>query len=150
MTMHGAFDVGMHNMRLTLCAVKGREPPRPEPRPELPKHEEPARVYTPPREMVWARRPLAATWLAALLAYMLLVASDHGSGPRTHGSTLAVLVVVSCPPLLLLLHVCGAHTQRLAALTGAHLLVTAGFLADASASSASWCRARPSSLSRLC
>ena len=90
MTVHGAFDVGMHNKRLTLSAVKGgrhlerlerleprpepRLEPRPEPRlelrPEL--RPEPRQASAKPkeaaRETLWARRPVAAACLAALLA----------------------------------------------------------------------------------
>jgi len=135
--MHSAFDVSMHNKRLTLCAVKGREP-RLEPHLETPGASPGAAPGA--RQARGARARAARDCVSRAAAHQRVADSAAGvraaGGERlrqraVHARPAPVLVVVGSPPLLLLFHVCGAHTQRLAALTGAHLLVTAGFLADA-------------------
>jgi len=133
--MHGAFDVGMQNKRLSLFAIKVAavevfEPVKPE-KPDRPlrlaksvKPANPERVETPVRA-----RDVA--WICTILFYIALVLSDYLGAPRIHGSKLAVLVLVCTPTLNLILHVTGAPTPTLAAVTAAHLAVALEFMWDA-------------------
>ena len=129
--MHGAFDVGLHNKRLALfpaprvfaaAAAEAEGARRPEasaaPAPEAPAKWRPPRLA----RLRWAGLPLL---------YVLLIASDYAGPPRVHGSKLAVALVAGGPSALLGLQRHGARLPCLLAVVLAHLVVTAGFVADA-------------------
>jgi len=156
--MHGAFDVGMQNKRLTLFALKSSpenlcEPPAKSDKPlksergERP--ERPERADKPPASSKNGRPTLGgdngaphslyetvlrsrnAAWAVALALYLCLIASDYVGPARRHGSKLSSLLVVCTPVVNLLLLVRGAPTLIMAAVTAAHVSVALDFMWDA-------------------
>jgi len=140
--MHVAFDVGLHNKRLAifpaprglLCVdTEAVRAPRagPEQADDKPgvaanivgisRRGSQWQLLCPPRRF-WA-------WLP--LAYVVVIASDYVGPPRTHGSKIAVGIVLGGPGVLLLMHMRGVRTPGLQAVVLAHLLVTLSFVADA-------------------
>ena len=131
--MHDAFDVGMQNKRLTLFATKVAAT---EVCDQLDKPDKPVKPVKPekpakPERLEPAVRARDVAWICAILLYIALVFSDYLGAPRNHGSKLAVLVLVGTPALNLVLHVRGAPTPTIAAVTAAHLAVALEFMWDA-------------------
>jgi len=129
--MHSAFDVGMHNKRLSLALSSPKPPLREEPRLHV-KDAREAREIPP-----IAAPPLLRPGRAAVLgvaAYALVVAGDYvlaGFAPPSHGSTVAVLVATGGPWLLLGQHLSRAPTALVPATAAALFVVTSEFVWDA-------------------
>jgi len=129
--MHSAFDVGMHNKRLSLALLSPKPPLREEPRLYIKEVREAREI--PPAAAPPLRRPGRAAVLG-VAAYALVVAGDYvraGFAPPSHGSTVAVLVATGGPWLLLGQHLSRAPTALLAATAAALFVVTSEFVWDA-------------------
>jgi len=120
--MHGAFDVGMQNKRLTLFVDKTGHPSGPAVRPG-PAHSSPVSAKHAAPEPVG---PLLV--LGAL--YLCLCLSDYFVLPSAHGTKVALAVVAGTPLLLTLMHVHQYSSQSLVAVAAAHMLVTLVFAGD--------------------
>ena len=138
--MHVAFDVGMHNKRLAVFSAPRGSPAAVTEAVRTQRDdaslaedkmtassEGTARRGAQVRQL-W-RAGLCWAWLP--LAYLVLIASDWVGPPRTHGSKLALGIVVGGPSVLLLLQVREERLPCLLAVVLAHLVVTLSFVADA-------------------
>lgn len=123
--MHGAFDVGLQNKRLTLFADKmvpskedrhkktGAAPPEPP-------HDAPAQ----------GAGVSVARWASVFAAYLALCVSDYFVLPSMHGTKLGLAIIAGTPLVLLHMHLHRDATEAVAAVTAAHLVVTVHFAAD--------------------
>jgi len=134
--MHSAFDVGMHNKRLTLFTSSACTPyVAPEPtranRSTLATADKTlsqtaAVQIVLPRMLCWRMCTLGCV----LLSYVMLILSDYIGPPRTHGTKLNMIVMIGSPSLLLNMQLRGVRSHAAVAVLCAHLLVTLSFLAD--------------------
>jgi hypothetical protein len=129
--MHGAFDVGLQNKRLTLFADKlgaGRHDT-----PAAGRHDKPMKGGVgppePPHEAS-ASAVSVARWATVFAVYLALVVSDYLVLPSAHGAKLALAIITGTPLVLLHMHLQRDATEAVAAVTAAHLVVTVQFAAD--------------------
>ena len=117
--MHGVFDVGMQNKRLTLFVDKAGHTNGPAVRP-APAHNSPVSVRHAAPEPI-------GPWLVLGALYFCLCLSDYFALPSAHGTKVALTVVAGTPLVLTLMHVHQYSLQSLVAATTVHMLETLVF-----------------------
>jgi len=136
LVMHGAFDVGMHNKRLTLF-INNTSAPYMAPEPTRASRSACITVDKIQCTTAVAKgvSPVVPVWrllqlCAVLLSYVLIIVTDYIGPPRVHGSKLAILFVMGCPSLVLFLQLQDVWSHAAVTVVGAHFVVTLSFLAD--------------------
>jgi len=120
--MHGAFDVGMQNKRLTLFVDKTGHTSDPAVR-LAPAHNSPVSTKHAAPEPI-------GPWLVLSALYFCLCLGDYFVLPSAHGTKVALAVVAGSPLVLTLMHVHQYSSQSLVAVTTAHMMVTLVFACD--------------------